>query len=62
MRIFGRDALLKCIADAGFVDVHVLSENVPEWGIMHKQSWSLPLLATRPQVAADTIQDDVAPA
>jgi SAM-dependent methyltransferase len=60
MRIFGRDALLKCLADAGFIDVHVLGENVPEWGIVHKQSLSLPILATRPQLAADTIQDDVA--
>jgi SAM-dependent methyltransferase len=48
MRIFSRADLQRHLAEAGFVDIQVLGEDVPQWGILHKHPWSLPILARRP--------------
>ena len=48
MRIFSGADLQRHLADAGFVDIRVSGEDVPQWGILHKQPWSLPILARKP--------------
>lgn len=48
MRVYSREALKRHLADAGFVDVQFLDEDAPQWGILHKNPWSLPILARRP--------------
>lgn len=48
MRVYSRAAIEKHLANAGFVDIHVMDEDVPQWGILHKHPWSLPILAKRP--------------
>lgn len=50
MRVFCRRALLRHLADAGFIEVQILDKDVPEWGILHKHPWSLPILAKRPGI------------
>ena len=49
MRVFGRGDLQRELAAAGFVDVTVFDEAVPEYGILHRHLWSLPITARRPE-------------
>jgi hypothetical protein len=48
MRIFGEPDLLRNLAEAGFEQVSVLREDYPAFGILHRESWSLPILARKP--------------
>jgi hypothetical protein len=48
MRIFSESAVLSHLTKAGFCGIQVLRTDVPEWGILHKQSWGLPIVAKRP--------------
>lgn len=48
MRVFCEADLKRHLADAGFTDIQIFGEDVPEWGILHKHPWSLPILAKRP--------------
>ena len=56
MRIFTEESLKQVIQDAGFDEVEIVSENVPEYGVDHAETWSLPVLARKgkfhPPVAA----------
>jgi SAM-dependent methyltransferase len=51
MRIFCRHDLERLARDAGFSELKIMTEDAPEWGILHKHPWSLPMLA-RTAVAA----------
>ena len=48
MRVFCRADLIKQLSEAGFGAIRIMDENAPEWGIMHKVPWSLPVVAQRP--------------
>ncbi|WP_168209965.1 methyltransferase domain-containing protein [Tardiphaga sp. vice154] len=48
MRVYSRAALQRHLDAAGFVDIQFFDQDVPEWGILHKHPWSLPILARRP--------------
>ncbi len=48
MRIFCMQDVIGHLTDAGFTDVQVFGDDVPQWGILHKHPWSLPILARRP--------------
>jgi len=48
MRVFCRTDLISQLSAAGFGEIQVMENDAPEWGILHKNSWSLPLLAQRP--------------
>jgi SAM-dependent methyltransferase len=49
MRVFCENAVLRHLSDAGFVDIQVMRHEAPEWGILHKHPWSLPITARRPR-------------
>jgi SAM-dependent methyltransferase len=48
MRVFCRSDVERHLAEAGFTDIHVMEEAAPQWGILHKHPWSLPVLARKP--------------
>lgn len=45
MRLFSRDSLLAELASAGFHDIRVADEDMPEIGVIWPCQWSLPVLA-----------------
>jgi SAM-dependent methyltransferase len=47
MRVFSEESLKQVLLGAGFRDVHIASENVPEFGVEHAETWSLPVLARK---------------
>ena len=49
MRVFCRESLIRHLTEVGFSEMLVLGDDVPQWGILHKNPWSLPLLAQRPE-------------
>jgi SAM-dependent methyltransferase len=48
MRVFCRADLIQQLSAAGFGTIRVMDEDAPQWGILHKEPWSLPVLAQRP--------------
>ena len=48
MRVFCRTDLIKRLSEAGFGAIRIMDDDAPEWGILHKVPWSLPVLAQRP--------------
>ncbi len=49
MRVFARDDLVRRIEGAGFVDVRVWSDDVPQFGIVHERSEGAILTFRRPR-------------
>jgi SAM-dependent methyltransferase len=47
MRVFTEESLRENLLAAGFSSVRVASENVPEFGIEHAETWSLPIVARK---------------
>lgn len=47
MRLFSEKALRENLLAAGFSSVRVAFENVPEFGIEHAETWSLPIVARK---------------
>jgi SAM-dependent methyltransferase len=47
LRCFSESGLRKVLADAGFAYVRIHAEDYPEYGIVHQESWSLPIAARR---------------
>lgn len=45
MRLFSRDSLLAELASAGFRDIRIADEDMPEIGVIWPCHWSLPVLA-----------------
>lgn len=48
MRVFSEGSLLECLSSAGFNDVRIHGEPVPEIGVLWRVPWSLPITARRP--------------
>ena len=49
MRVFSKSGLINELVQAGFTDIRIHSEEVPEFGIFWPDPWSLPLSARRPE-------------
>jgi GT2 family glycosyltransferase len=49
MRLFSYDSLVEELEAAGFTEIKVHSEPVPEYGIEWSEAWSLPLTARAPR-------------
>jgi hypothetical protein len=47
MRVFTEESLRANLLETGFTSVRVASENVPEFGIEHAETWSLPIIARK---------------
>lgn len=47
MRRFSERALRRALVQAGFQSTRIYGENYPPYGITHKQSWSLPMVARK---------------
>jgi SAM-dependent methyltransferase len=47
IRVFTEESLRENLRSAGFSSVHVASENVPEFGVEHAETWSLPMAARK---------------
>ncbi|MGO9954992.1 MAG: methyltransferase domain-containing protein [Solirubrobacteraceae bacterium] len=48
MRIFSGPDVLAHLRSAGFVDVRVFDDSIPEHGVVWSEPWSLPIVARRP--------------
>ena len=42
MRVFTEASLRAILCNAGFPDVHFAADSIPEFGVEHAESWSLP--------------------
>lgn len=51
MRVFTEASLKALLAGAGFDEIHIASENIPEFGVDHAESWSLPIVARKGKFA-----------
>jgi len=47
LRIFADHVLKKMLIGAGFSEVHFATENVPEFGVNHTETWGLPIVARK---------------
>ncbi len=47
MRVFSEAALKEIIAGAGFASVRIASEDIPAFGVLHGETWSLPIVGRK---------------
>jgi len=47
MRVFTETSLKEIITGAGFTGVRIASEDVPEFGVVHGETWSLPVVGRK---------------
>lgn len=47
MRVFSEGSLRELLACAGFQSVRIATENFPEFGVEHAETWSLPIAARK---------------
>lgn len=47
MRVFTETSLKEIITAAGFTSVRIASEDVPEFGVLHGETWSLPMVGRK---------------
>ena len=47
MRVFTETSLKEILSGAGFDRVHIAAENVPEFGVDHSETWSLPMVGRK---------------
>jgi hypothetical protein len=47
MRVFTEASLRAILCNAGFPDVHLAADSIPEFGIDHAETWSLPISARK---------------
>jgi SAM-dependent methyltransferase len=47
LRVFSEASLRQTLACAGFPSAHIASESIPEFGVEHSESWSLPITARK---------------
>jgi SAM-dependent methyltransferase len=56
MRVFTEESLRENLIGVGFSSVRVASENVPEFGVLHAESWSLPIVARKGNFHPPTVE------
>jgi SAM-dependent methyltransferase len=49
MRVFSRADTVRLLEEAGFINVRVHEEPVPQWGIYPPHAWGLPITALKPR-------------
>jgi SAM-dependent methyltransferase len=47
MRVFTETSLRETLAAAGFTSVQIASDDIPEFGIQHAETWSLPIVGRK---------------
>jgi hypothetical protein len=47
LRVFTEDTLKSILKGAGFDEVRIASEDIPEFGVEHSETWSLPIVARK---------------
>jgi SAM-dependent methyltransferase len=47
MRVFSEPSLKQTLLNAGFSEVHIAYKDVPEFGVSHAETWSLPIVARK---------------
>ncbi len=47
LRVYSEASLKAILTGSGFSDVRICSENIPEFGVEHAESWSLPIVARK---------------
>jgi SAM-dependent methyltransferase len=47
LRVFSEDALKSILTTAGFNEAEVASQSIPEFGVDHSETWSLPIIARK---------------
>ena len=47
MRVFSEESLRNLLAQAGFREIHIATENSPAFGVEHGETWSLPIAARK---------------
>jgi len=52
MRVFSEESLKELLAQSGFRDVHIATENSPAFGVEHAETWSLPIAARKGKFVA----------
>jgi SAM-dependent methyltransferase len=55
-RIFTQESLRVLLLGCGFSDVHISSENIPEFGVEHGENWSLPIAARKGRFVPPTAE------
>jgi len=56
MRVFTEESLRENLLGAGFSSVRIASENVPEFGVLHAENWSLPIVARKGHFRPPTVE------
>jgi len=51
MRVFSEDSLKQMLTSAGFAEVRIATEDLPEFGVEHAETWSLPIIARKGRYA-----------
>jgi SAM-dependent methyltransferase len=52
IRVFSEPSLRELLAQAGFREIHISTENSPGYGIEHGETWSLPIAARKGKFVA----------
>ncbi|HEY2844524.1 MAG TPA: methyltransferase domain-containing protein, partial [Bryobacteraceae bacterium] len=47
MRVFTETSLKETLAAAGFTGMRIASEDIPEFGVLHDETWSLPMVGRK---------------
>lgn len=56
MRQYAESDLRRILAEAGFAAVRIRGENCPEHGVVHRETWSLPIAARKGAFAVNTAE------
>ena len=48
MRVFSKSDVLSYLTNSGFIEIQLLEQSVPEFGLYFPNKWSLPILARKP--------------
>lgn len=56
MRQYSESDLRRILAEAGFAKVQIRGENCPEHGVLHRETWSLPIAARKGVFAVNTAE------
>jgi SAM-dependent methyltransferase len=54
LRVFSEPSLIQMLKCAGFETVRIACENLPEFGVQHAETWSLPIAARKGSFRAPT--------